>query len=63
MLHFFFLFSQRVQILKTAQIRPILHSSQPIRLQIFFRVGDNARYLKNNIIYDEVKINTNIPDN
>ena len=26
------------------QIRPILNSSQPIRLQIFFRVSDNNDY-------------------
>ena len=31
---FFFLFSQRVQILERVQIRSILYSSQPIRMQI-----------------------------
>ena len=44
----FFLFSQRVQILKTVQIRPILYSSQPIRLQIFFRDSDNNIDSNNN---------------
>ena len=27
------------------QIRPILYSSQPIRLQVFFRVGDKYIYI------------------
>ena len=40
MLYFFSLLV-RVQILKTVQIRLILYSSQPIRLQIFFCVNDN----------------------
>ena len=35
MLYFFFF-----------QIRPILYSSKPIRLQIFFPVSDKTNYLK-----------------
>ena len=45
MLYFFFLFSQRVQILKRVQIRLIWYSSQPTRLQIFFQVSDKSKYL------------------
>ena len=36
----FFLFRQSANIEKRVQIRPILYSSQPIRMQIIFRVGD-----------------------
>ena len=35
--------SSRVQILKTVQIRPILYSPKPIRLQIFFCVSDKHK--------------------
>ena len=43
---FVLLSSKEVQILKTVQIRPILYSSQPIRLQIFFRDSDKTVYYK-----------------
>ena len=43
---FVLLSSKKVQILKTVQIRPILSSSQPIRLQIFFRDSDKTVYYK-----------------
>ena len=43
---FVLLSSEKVQILKTVQIRPILSSSQPIRLQIFFRDSDKTVYYK-----------------
>ena len=36
----FFFLVQSTNIETTTQIRPILYSSQPIRLQIFFRVSD-----------------------
>ena len=42
---FFFLFSQSTNIENRVQIRPILYSSQPIILQIFFRVSDNVENL------------------
>ena len=42
MLYFFFLFSQSTNIDNRVQIRPILYSSQTIRLQIFFRVSDKG---------------------
>ena len=41
-----FLFSRRVQILKTEKIQPILYSSQPIRLQIFFVFAIRINNLK-----------------
>ena len=37
------LFSKKdTNIENRVQIRPILYSSQPTRVQIFFRVGDNT---------------------
>ena len=42
---FFFLFSQSTNIENRVQIRLILYSSQPIILQIFFRVSDNTENL------------------
>ena len=38
----FFLFSTNIE--NRVQIRPILYSSHPIRLQIFFRVNDNDNF-------------------
>ena len=44
MLHFF-VWSRSTSIENRVQIRPILYSSQPIRLQIFFSVSENKQYL------------------
>ena len=44
MLIFFLIYSKSTNIENRVQIRPILYFSQPIRLQIFFRVSDNTWY-------------------
>ena len=43
-LYFFSYLSKSTNIENRLQIRPILYSSQPIRLQIFFRVSDNTSF-------------------
>ena len=42
---FFLIWSKSTSIENRVQIRPILCSSQPIRLQVFFRVSGNRRYV------------------
>ena len=41
MLYFFLILSKSTDIENIVQIWLILYSSQPIRLQLFFRVSDN----------------------
>ena len=44
MLYFFLIQSKSTNIENRVQIRPILYSSLPIRLKIFFRVSDKCIY-------------------
>ena len=57
MLILFFLFGKSTNIKNRVQIRPILYTSQPIRLEIFFRVNDNTWYTNQRVTSYELRVN------
>ena len=58
---FFLILPKGTNIENRVQIRPILYSSKPIRLQIFFRVSDNKLYVRFKAIKSGLRINLNLP--